>query len=58
MVDLAHIAKVVWNKIWVVAIAGLLAAVIGFSVAAFAITPTYSSSIMLLKPLTIPTGRK
>lgn len=47
MVDLAHIAKVVWNKIWVVAIAGFLAAVIGFSVAAFAITPTYSSSIML-----------
>ena len=47
VVDLAHIFKTVWKKIWVVIISSVLAAVIGFSIAAFAITPTYSSSIML-----------
>lgn len=47
VIDVAHIVKSVWHRIWVVAIAGILAAAIAFSVAAFAITPTYSSSIML-----------
>lgn len=47
VIDLAHIVKSVWHRIWVVAIAGVLAAAIAFSIAAFAITPTYSSSIML-----------
>ncbi len=47
VIDLAHIVKNVWHRIWVVAICGVLAAAIGFSIAAFAITPTYSSSIML-----------
>lgn len=47
VVDLAHIVKVVWNRIWVVAIVSIVMAVIGFSIAAFAITPTYSSSVML-----------
>lgn len=47
VIDLAHVVKNVWHRIWVVAIAGVLAAAIAFSIAAFAITPTYSSSIML-----------
>ncbi|MBR6568066.1 MAG: hypothetical protein IKK60_05390 [Clostridia bacterium] len=47
VVDLAHIVKAVWKKIWLVAIASILTAALGFSLAAFAITPTYSSSIML-----------
>lgn len=47
VIDLAHIIKSVWHRIWVVALCSVLAAVIAFSVAAFAITPTYSSSIML-----------
>ncbi len=47
MIDLAHIAKVIWHKIWIVAIVSIVVAVIGFSIAAFAITPKYSSSIML-----------
>ncbi len=47
VIDVAHVVKSVWHRIWVVAICGVLAAVIAFSVAAFAITPTYSSSIML-----------
>lgn len=47
VVDLAHIFKTILKKIWVVIISSVLAAVIGFSIAAFAIAPTYSSSIML-----------
>jgi len=47
VVDLGHILKVVWHKIWLIGIVGILVAAIGFSVAAFAIAPTYSSSIML-----------
>ncbi len=47
VVDLAHIVKIVWKKIWLVIISSVIAAAIGFSIAAFAIAPTYSSSIML-----------
>lgn len=46
-VDLLHIIKSLWKKAWVIAIAMILVGVIGFSIAAFAITPTYSSSVML-----------
>ena len=46
-VDLVHIIKSLWKKAWVIAIAMVLAGIIGFSIAAFAITPTYSSSVML-----------
>ncbi len=46
-VDLAHIVKVIWHRIWIVGIVGLLLAAIGFAMAAFVITPTYSSSVML-----------
>ncbi|MBQ7121498.1 MAG: hypothetical protein IJO03_04460 [Clostridia bacterium] len=47
VIDFAHVVKSVWHRAWVVVISSVLAAVIAFSVAAFAITPTYSSSIML-----------
>lgn len=47
VIDIAHVVKSVWHRIWAVALSGVLAAVIAFSIAAFAITPTYSSSIML-----------
>ncbi len=47
VVDLAHVVKVVWQHIWAVAAAGLITAVVGFMLAAFAIKPTYSASIML-----------
>ena len=46
-IDLAHIFKALLNKVWVIALSGFLAAVLGCSIAAFVITPTYSSSIML-----------
>lgn len=46
-IDLLHILSTVWKKIWVVAICGVVGAVIGFSIAVFAIQPSYSSAIML-----------
>lgn len=47
VIDLAHIMKTIWHKIWVVIIISVIVAVIGFSVSSFVIAPTYSSSIML-----------
>ena len=47
VIDVMHVLKSIWYRIWVVILAGFIAAGIGFSIAAFAITPTYSSSIML-----------
>lgn len=46
-IDVLHIAKKLWHRVWLIALCAFLAAVIGFSIAAFFITPTYSSSIML-----------
>lgn len=47
VIDFLHIVKSVWHRIWIVILAGIIAAVGGFSYARFCITPTYSSSIML-----------
>ena len=47
VIDLVHIVKFVWYRIWVVALAGIIAASAGFGLSAFIIKPTYSSSIML-----------
>ncbi len=46
-IDLLHIVKVLRNRLWVVVLVGILAAAIGFSMAAFVIAPQYSSSILL-----------
>ena len=46
-IDLIHILKTLWRRIWYIGISGLLAAILGFSLATFVIAPTYSSSIML-----------
>ena len=46
-IDLLHIVKSLWKRAWIIALAGLLAAALGFSLSAFIIAPTYSSSIML-----------
>lgn len=45
--DVIHIVKSVWSRAWIVALSGLLAAVIGFSIATFGIAPTYSSNVKL-----------
>lgn len=46
-IDVLHIIKTLWRRVWLIIIAGVLAAVIGFSVSAFVIPPTYTSSIKL-----------
>ena len=46
-IDILHIVKSLWRRSWVIAICSLLAAVIGFSISAFIIAPTYSSNIKL-----------
>ncbi len=47
MVDLKHIFEALWKRAWVIAVISVLAAAIGFSAAAFFMTPKYASSIML-----------
>ncbi len=46
-IDLVHILKTVWKRVWIIVLSGLLAALIGFSCSAFIIPPKYSSEIML-----------
>lgn len=46
-IDVLHIAKSLWRRIWIIVLCGLLAAAGGFTISAFAITPTYSSYIKL-----------
>ena len=46
-IDVLHIAKTLLRRVWLIALCGLLAAAIGFSIAAFGIAPTYSSSVKL-----------
>lgn len=46
-IDLLHILKSLWMRSWMIAVAGLLTAVIGFAFSAFVIAPKYSASIML-----------
>ena len=46
-IDLIHIVKSLWKRVWVIVLSGMLAAIVGFSVASYWIKPEYSSSIML-----------
>lgn len=47
VIDIMHVLKALWMRAWIIVLAGIIAAGIGFSVAAFVITPQYSSSVML-----------
>lgn len=47
VIDIMHILKSVLHRLWVIILAGILAAGIGFSYNSFIVDPTYSSSIML-----------
>lgn len=47
VIDLAHIAKAIFQKAWAIILAGVITASIGFSMAAFFIEPLYSSSVRL-----------
>ena len=46
VIDMSHILRFVWYRIWAVLIVSVLTAVIGFLISAFAIIPKYSSSVM------------
>ena len=46
-IDILHIVRSLWKRAWLIALCGLLAAGIGFSISAFAIAPTYSSYVKL-----------
>ena len=46
-IDIIHIVKSLLHRAWLIILSGILVAALGFSFAAFMITPTYSSSIML-----------
>ena len=46
-IDLLHIVKYLWKKVWIIAIAGIRAAVLALSFATFFVKPTYSSSILV-----------
>ncbi len=47
VVDLKHIAKALWDRIWIIILAGCLAAAVGFTLSAFVMTPKYASSTKL-----------
>lgn len=46
-IDVLHIVRTLWRRVWFIGVCGFLAAAIGFSMAAFLIAPTYSSYIKL-----------
>lgn len=46
-IDVLHIIKVLWKHLWIIALAGLVAAVVGFSYSSFVIDATYSSYVKL-----------
>ena len=46
-IDTLHILKSLWSRIWIIILAAFVAAAAGFSIAAFAVAPTYSSFVKL-----------
>lgn len=46
-IDLLHLAKVLWQKIWIIAISTILCGVIAFSYSRFFITPQYKARAMM-----------
>lgn len=46
-IDLGQIFKTLWRKVWIIATAGILAAIVFLSYSLFMITPKYSSGVMM-----------
>lgn len=46
-IDVVHIIKSLWKRAWLILLCGVLVAAIGFAIASFGITPTYSSHVKL-----------
>lgn len=47
VIDIWHVIRAVWHRAWIVVLSAVIAAIVGFSISAFAITPMYSSSVMM-----------
>lgn len=47
VVDILHIFKKLWQKVWIIILSSMLLAVLAFTYSSFFITPQYSSSVML-----------
>lgn len=46
-IDILHVLHSLWKRMWIIVLSGILVGAIGFSIATFLITPTYSSYIKL-----------
>lgn len=46
-IDLLQILKAIWKHAWIVVIAGIIGAVVGFCIPNFTIAPTYSANVKL-----------
>ncbi len=46
-IDMLHVLRTLWHRVWIIILAGIVSATIGFSYSAFVISPDYSSSILL-----------
>ncbi|MBO4219829.1 MAG: hypothetical protein J5933_02770 [Clostridia bacterium] len=46
-IDTLHILRSLWSRIWIIILAGVVAAIAGFCISAFAVSPTYSSFVKL-----------
>lgn len=47
VIDVMHIAKTLLKRIWIIVLSGLWTGVIGFLIAVFLVSPTYSSHVKL-----------
>ena len=47
VIDVMHILKSLWRRVWILILCGILSGAIGFSISTFLIKPTYSSYIKL-----------
>lgn len=46
-IDMLHVFKTLWNKMWAIIIAGVVVAAMGFCLSSFILKPVYSSRILL-----------
>ncbi len=46
-IDLLHIAKILWQKAWLIVCVTVLCGIVGFCISRFAMAPKYASSVLL-----------
>lgn len=55
-IDLKHILLVLWKRVWLILLCGVLAAALSFAWATNMITPTYSSTVMMYVNTSLTAG--